>query len=114
MSRIPHKDFEHHVPDSLGEQVNVNHVACTAGLDTKKRLYIKRTEKNGRDIILAYCHHCGFSGVRMESSHKIKKGRADSRSTHNIQMVMCGSPTMRKELIAAGHSVLEAGQETPE
>lgn len=45
----------------MGEQVHVNHVGCEAGIDKKKRLYIKRTEKG----LVAYCHHCndkGFAG----------------------------------------------------
>jgi len=71
--RIPREHFVHLAPHNIDEQVNVNHNGCSAGLDTKRRLYIKRSRKNGRDIILAYCHHCGCSGVVMERPQKIKR-----------------------------------------
>ena len=45
-------------PSNMGEQIHINHVDCEAGLDKKKRLYIKRVEKG----LLAYCHHCNQSG----------------------------------------------------
>lgn len=47
---------------SVGEQIKVNHEGCTAGLDTKKRLYIKRVPSGG----VAYCHHCNQSGFVRE------------------------------------------------
>lgn len=78
MRRINTKDFKHLAPDVVGEQVNVNHANCPAGTDTKRRLYIKRTRKNGRDIILAYCHHCGLSGVAMGDKQKVKRSREHS------------------------------------
>jgi hypothetical protein len=43
-----------------GDQVHVNHQLCPAGVDTKKRLYLKQIE-DGK--ILGYCHHCGESGI---------------------------------------------------
>ncbi len=43
-------------------QVKVNHAGCSAGTDTKKRLYIRITEDG--DKILAYCHHCNKRGIK--------------------------------------------------
>ena len=44
------------------EQVNVNHDECSAGTDTKKRLYVKRVEDGRNNTYLFYCHHCGNRG----------------------------------------------------
>lgn len=52
---------------SDGEQIHVNHKDCTAGSDTKRRLYLRRTSDG--TTTLAYCHHCGEKGV-------LRKGRA--------------------------------------
>lgn len=57
-------DFINEAPDSIGDQVNVNHENCSAGIDTKRRLYIKRMS---RSKVVAYCHHCGLSGVSEEN-----------------------------------------------
>jgi len=44
-----------------GEQVRRNHEPCPAGVDTRQRWYIKKTE-DGRRIV-AFCHNCGQKGV---------------------------------------------------
>lgn len=51
-------EFVPYAPDR--GQIHINHENCSAGTDTKERLYIRRDE-DGRTI-LAYCHHCGGSG----------------------------------------------------
>lgn len=43
-----------------GDQVNVNHKECPSGVDTKRRLYLKRID-GGK--VLGYCHHCGSKGL---------------------------------------------------
>lgn len=45
----------------VGQQTNVNHDGCPSGQDTKKRLYVKRTQDGN---IIAFCHHCGGKGAR--------------------------------------------------
>lgn len=47
-----------------GQTISTNHDGCTAGLDTRQRLYItrKRTD-TGRTTDLAYCHNCGIGGT---------------------------------------------------
>lgn len=58
---IPFDDFVPYGEElDNGEQIHINHETCTAGEDTRRRLYIKRTE-DGRNI-LAYCHNCSLSG----------------------------------------------------
>lgn len=42
-------------------QVHINHIGCPAGIDRKRRLYIKRTAKG----VVAFCHHCGKKGASM-------------------------------------------------
>lgn len=51
-----------------GEQVHINHKGCPAGTDTKKRLYIKRTDKGW----VAYCHHCSGVGYKLEKEPSIR------------------------------------------
>jgi hypothetical protein len=46
-------------------QINVNHALCSAGQDTKKRLYIRITEDGSR--LLAFCHHCNRRGMQKRS-----------------------------------------------
>ena len=41
-----------------GEQIHINHEECFAGIDRKKRLYIKKFP-TGHGF---YCHHCGMKG----------------------------------------------------
>lgn len=53
-------EFMDKAPAKIGEQVHVNHAGCTAGTDTKRRLYVKRNEDGS---VVAYCHHCGKRGV---------------------------------------------------
>lgn len=52
-------EFVPYAPDVRGEQVRVDHDGCSAGTDTKRRLYIKRLTDG---TVLAYCHNCGESG----------------------------------------------------
>jgi 5S rRNA maturation endonuclease (ribonuclease M5) len=58
--RIPYRDFAEHIPTVVGSIVSINHDACPAGVDTRRRLYIKKTN----DATLAYCHNCGGHAVR--------------------------------------------------
>lgn len=60
MDWLHKNEYQDLAPEGCGEQINVDHVDCPAGLDTKKRLYVKRTEDGNR--IVAYCHHCGKRG----------------------------------------------------
>ena len=51
------------IPPGVG-QYSFNHEGCPAGVDTKKRLYVK-VISNGN--LVAYCHHCGNKGFRFQS-----------------------------------------------
>lgn len=44
----------------VGEQGRFNHTNCTAGMDTRGRLYVLHKDNN---LWLAYCHNCGETGV---------------------------------------------------
>lgn len=44
----------------VGEQGNWNHSDCPAGIDTRRRLYIKRKDNR---LWVAFCHNCGESGA---------------------------------------------------
>ena len=49
---------------SLGDQIHINHVDCPAGLDIKKRLYIKKVVGG----LVAFCQHCREAGFQRELS----------------------------------------------
>lgn len=60
MTKLPYSEWLDHVPDVVGEQVNIHHCKMGRGND---KLYIKRID-NGA---VAYCHHCGqrgYAGLR--------------------------------------------------
>lgn len=53
------KDALNSVPTiDEGTMVHMNHIGCEAGVDSKRRLYIKNTG----DFYLFKCHHCGKDG----------------------------------------------------
>ncbi len=57
-------DLSDKLPTSIGEQIHVNHKDCSAGTDSKKRLYIKMVSPNG---YVYFCHHCGDKGFSYDS-----------------------------------------------
>lgn len=58
-NRIPYSDVAAHVPSSPS-QVQVNHDNCSAGADTKRRLYVRLKETGA---VVWYCHHCSGRGA---------------------------------------------------
>ena len=54
-------------PTLVGEQVHVNHEGCSAGVDRKKRLYIKRTPTG----LIAFCHHCGEKAFAQDAKGRL-------------------------------------------
>ena len=54
-------------PQSIGDEIHINHAGCTAGTDHRKRLYIKRDIKG----VVAYCHHCNESGFASDSGSRL-------------------------------------------
>ena len=79
------KEYMHLLPDGEG-QVHVNHVDCPAGLDKKRRLYIRRKSDGS---VVYFCHHCGASGRYVTNKFSGKKAGASLaatlRGTGNIQ-----------------------------
>ncbi len=70
-NRLSFDEFVPFAPDTVGEQVHVEH--CKPG---RAKLYIKRTE-NG---ILAFCHHCNHSGAYLNSMESASKREDVSRT----------------------------------
>lgn len=70
-------DIREHVPMSIGEQVHVNHDNCPAGVDTKRRLYIKNTST----AVLAYCHHCNGHYVKPKGKRTLAEVEEEVVST---------------------------------
>lgn len=62
--RLHPDEYMQYAPDEVDKQVSVNHEGCDAGLDTKRRLYVKRINSNR---VVAFCQHCGKSGVHTSS-----------------------------------------------
>lgn len=58
----------------INEETHINHADCEAGIDTKRRLYIKRID-NG---VLAYCHHCGKRGSYWEAFARVMANKKAS------------------------------------
>jgi len=57
--------------DSLepGQTVRVNHTLCDAGEDTRRRLYITRTQADATKVV-GYCHNCQQGGVSRDSVYE--------------------------------------------
>lgn len=88
---------------SQGEQINVNHKDCPAGVDTRKRLYIKRTTAGA---ILAYCHHCN------SKAYLTKQGRA-LKSISALKSVVSTELTANSSLIPYFSTLEEIDKEKP-
>jgi 5S rRNA maturation endonuclease (ribonuclease M5) len=64
------------------EQVNINHEECSAGTDTKKRLYVKRVEDGRNNTYLFYCHHCGNRGsLKYDGLRRIEEVAKETTAT---------------------------------
>jgi len=58
------KDYNDLLEDmEIGETRRFNHLGCKAGTDSRRRLYVSRTD-NSPGMLLAYCHNCGDDGAR--------------------------------------------------
>lgn len=64
-----------------GATFRQNHCGCPAGLDVKRRLYLKLTEDG--TMALAKCHHCGASaGIRVRAFKTTKYTTIAEPDTH--------------------------------
>ena len=82
MSRLNKADYLSHAEDvGVGEQIHVNHTNCSAGEDTKRRLYIRRTDDGS---IVAYCHHCSQSGYYREDERRYRTLESTFGSSQTI------------------------------
>lgn len=60
-------DLPPHSDTALGLQLRFNHTDCSAGADTKQRLYVKAVDTGW----IAYCHHCGNHGFLRTTKYRI-------------------------------------------
>jgi len=109
---IPEETYKH-LELAEGEQVRINHTECTAGSDTRKRLYIK----NKGSHIVAYCHNCGLKGGKRNSVsvHDVRKNRQE-RSTltepalvGKVQQILKDTywgPIQESEVLSASKDIL--------
>lgn len=86
---LPKEDYIEFAPDSPG-QVHVNHIGCPAGTDTRKRLYIRRSD-DGYSI-LAHCHNCGESGYVFEDGFRSLKNIKRTTSNTNSSAASLSLP----------------------
>jgi hypothetical protein len=78
-------DIRDAVPLGIGEQVHINHDSCPAGVDTKRRLYIKNTA----NAVLAYCHHCDGHYVKPKGKRRRAEVEEELvRATSSVQLSM--------------------------
>lgn len=68
MKYLNKEDYLPFAPEEPDTQINTNHTSCEAGLDTKRRLYIRRLDDG--ITVLAHCHHCGKSGSHRENVYR--------------------------------------------
>lgn len=54
-----------------GNTVRVDHDDCTAGTDTRRRLYLTRPASSP-DVVLGYCHNCQEHGVIRDGSNQFR------------------------------------------
>jgi hypothetical protein len=54
---------------AVGDTVRVNHDRCPAGEDTRRRLYLTRTQANP-EVVVAYCHNCQSGGFMKDGKHE--------------------------------------------
>jgi len=66
---LPKSDFIHEAPSKVGEQVRINHVNCPQGMDTRRRLYVKRISPSR---VVAFCHNCGCKGSASTAAQMIR------------------------------------------
>lgn len=73
-------------PSNMGEQIHINHTECEAGVDTKRRLYIKRTDRG----LVAYCHHCNQTGFVLNNDDRLSTwiNKPTASVTNNVKPVI--------------------------
>jgi hypothetical protein len=64
------------------QQIKLNHPNCSAGRDTKSRLFVKRDG----ELLLLYCHHCGCKGVHSTGRRSYIKRRQHNKVVRNLYL----------------------------
>ena len=82
------KQYQAEIDDiEVGDTARVNHELCTAGEDTRRRLYITRPHASP-DRVIAYCHNCQESGVLSTGDNTYIKYRDDRHSSQVAQSIV--------------------------
>jgi hypothetical protein len=72
MSRIDMSDYSLHFEDIMrGETLRLNHDDCSAGEDTRRRLYLTRPASSP-EVVVGYCHNCQSSGVYRDDANQYR------------------------------------------
>lgn len=91
-----------HNPELLrladNEQVNINHINCPAGRDTKKRLYVRKRDGS----LLFYCHHCG-KGASKHGKKRYIRDRQPTQVTWDLRLPY---DLTRKDMHVVAHAWL--------
>lgn len=82
-----------HIIDDIepGETVRINHTDCSAGEDTRRRLYLTRTMANP-EVTVAYCHNC------QEGSKTVDSGFTSYRSSRHGSLPS-SAPTVVDQIV---------------
>jgi hypothetical protein len=91
---IKHKILLDNAPSVVGQQIHINHIDCEAGVDTKRRLYIKREAT----AIVAYCHHCNQKGFVKHGDDRLSTwiNKPAAAATSNTKPVIASLTTEGK------------------
>jgi hypothetical protein len=82
------KQYQAEIDDiEVGDTARVNHELCTAGEDTRRRLYITRPHASP-DRVIAYCHNCQESGVLSTGDNAYIKYRDNRHSSRVAQSIL--------------------------
>jgi hypothetical protein len=79
------KDYQEEIDELVpGQTIRLNHINCSAGADTRRRLYLTRTHADETKV-LGYCHNCQESGVYTDT------GWEGFRDHKHIGIIPCSS-----------------------
>ena len=86
MDKLPYKEMKEIVSSLFlerGQQAKLNHDECSAGYDSKQRLYIRHTD-DGKYIF--YCQHCSHSGCYVDAHvRRVQKKLPDQSDSSQAQ-----------------------------
>jgi len=92
----------------VGETARVNHDECTAGVDSRRRLYITRPQANP-DAVVAYCHNCQMGGYLKTGTHEGYRDRQHPNTSVPAAKIITDTVVPPKDMVEKiGHWPVEA------